>query len=344
LRLIMSLKLITKSVLDNNEGFIVMKKNFGLITLLIIACLVTFMLNERFAAPVNIENLLRRTALFALLSIAVSFVITSSGIDLSIGSIVCFVGTLLPWLTVSQQLPWGLACLVLLGTATVCGLLHGVLITKLSLQPFIVTLCGLLLYRGLARGITGDQTQGFGTAYEGVRSILLHKVTLGGLLPVGIPNVVFITLVVAAVAAFFMNRTRFGLHLRAIGKNEVAARYSGINTTKVTIVAYTICAGLAGLSGVLFILDVNSAQPSDFGNFYELYAIAAAVLGGCSLRGGEWNIKGIIIGATLMQVLRNAIVLLDIPTQLEFAIIGGVILLGVAGEELARMVRRSAQA
>ncbi len=336
-------QLSTRSVSDKHREFNRMKKNIGLIALLIIACFVTFMLNERFAAPVNIENLLRRTALFALLSIAVSFVITSSGIDLSIGSVVCFVGTLLPWLTVSHQIPWGWACLLLLGAATLCGLAHGVLIAKFSLQPFIVTLCGLLLYRGLARGITGDQTQGFGTAYEDVRNVVLHKVTLGGLLPIGIPNVVFITTIVAAMAAFFMNRTRFGLHLRAIGKNEVAARYSGINTTKVTICAYTICAGLAGLSGVLFILDVNSAQPSDFGNFYELYAIAAAVLGGCSLRGGEWNIQGILIGATLMQVLRNAIVLLDIPTQLEFAIIGAVILLGVAGEEFVRMVRRSAK-
>jgi ribose transport system permease protein len=91
---------------------------------------------------------------------------------------------------------------------------------------------------------------------------------------------------------------------------------------------------------MLFILDVNSAQPSDFGNFYELYAIAAAVLGGCSLKGGESSITGVILGATLMQVLRNAIVLLDIPTQLEFAIIGGVILAGASAEEI---VRRAAQ-
>jgi ribose transport system permease protein len=130
------------------------------------------------------------------------------------------------------------------------------------------------------------------------------------------------------------------LYLRALGRNETAARYSGINTDASKLVAYVICATLAGMSGVLFILDVNSAQPSDFGNFYELYAIAAAVLGGCSLRGGEASISGVIIGAALMQVLRNAIVLLDIPTQLEFAIIGGVILLGVGAEEI---VRRSAR-
>jgi ribose transport system permease protein len=153
---------------------------------------------------------------------------------------------------------------------------------------------------------------------------------------VAIPSVALITLVLAIAAGVLINYTPFGLHLKAVGRSEVAARYSGINTRGVIVTAYFASALLAGLGGILFILDVNSAQPSDFGNFYELYAIAAAVLGGCSLRGGEWSLVGIIIGTVLMQVLRNAIVLVDIPTQLEFAIIGGVILLGVTTEELVR--------
>lgn len=317
-----------------------MKKNLGLLLLLLAACLVTYLINDRFLAPVNIENLLRRTALFSLISIGAAFVITSSGIDLSIGSMVCLVGTLLPWLAASHGWPFLPSLLMLLMVAALLGAFHGVLITKLKLQPFIVTLCGLLLYRGITRGLTGDQTQGFGLEFEGIRSIALTKISLGGLLPVAIPSVVFITLTVAGIASFAMNRMRFGLYLRALGRNETAARYSGINTDLIKLVAYVVCATLAGISGVLFILDVNSAQPSDFGNFYELYAIAAAVLGGCSLRGGEASISGVIIGAALMQVLRNAIVLLDIPTQLEFAIIGGVILLGVGAEEI---VRRSAR-
>lgn len=318
-----------------------MKKNLGLILLLVAACVCTYLLNDRFAAPVNIENLLRRTALFSLISVAVAFVITSGGIDLSVGSLVCLVGTLLPWLTVVHGWSLAVALPLLILLTVVIGATHGVLITRLRLQPFIVTLCGLLVYRGLARGLTGDQTQGFGLQFEGLRSLVLTRVTLGGALPIGIPSVVFITLTVALLAALVINRTRFGLYLRAVGKNEMAARYSGINTNRVTIAAYVICATLVGCSGMLFILDVNSAQPSDFGNFYELYAIAAAVLGGCSLKGGECSIAGVIIGATLMQVLRNAIVLVDIPTQLEFAIIGGVILLGVVAEELARMAHRA---
>jgi len=319
-----------------------MKKNLGLLLLLVAACVVTYLLNDRFLAPVNIENLLRRTALFSLISIGAAFVITSGGIDLSIGSMVCLVGTLLPWLTTTLGWSWFSATVVLLAVAALLGAFHGVLITKLHLQPFIVTLCGLLLYRGITRGLTGDQTQGFGLEFEGLRSIALTKVSLGGTLPVAIPSVAFITVAVALIASFALNRTRYGLYLRALGRNETAARYSGIDTDLIKLAAYVICATLAGVSGILFILDVNSAQPSDFGNFYELYAIAAAVLGGCSLRGGEASISGVIIGAALMQVLRNAIVLLDIPTQLEFAIIGGVILIGVGAEEIVRRTARRA--
>jgi ribose transport system permease protein len=321
-----------------------MKKNLGLIVLLVAASAFTYLLNDRFLAPVNIENLLRRTALFSLLSIGVSFVITSAGIDLSIGSVVCLVGTLLPYLVVQAgwSCPAGLGALLMLAAGL--GLMHGVLVTKLRLQPFIVTLCGLLLYRGIARGVTGDQTQGFGLEFEGLRSVATGKLPTFGFLPVEIPYVVFITLAVALLAGFIMARTPFGLFLRAIGRNEVAARYSGVDTDRVKIIAYMLCSTLAGVGGVLFILDVNSAQPSDFGNFYELYAIAAAVLGGCSLKGGESSIFGVIIGATLMQVLRNAIVLLDVPTQLEFAIIGGVILGGAAAEEIVRRTAARAAA
>ena len=114
-----------------------------------------------------------------------------------------------------------------------------------------------------------------------------------------------------------------------------------------TVLAYVVSSGLAGLGGVLFVLDVNSAQPVDFGNFYELYAIAAAVLGGCSLRGGEGSIAGVLVGATLMQVLRNMITLVTTRNNVEFAIIGAVILVGVIADEIARRIaarHRAAQA
>lgn len=138
------------------------------------------------------------------------------------------------------------------------------------------------------------------------------------------------------VASLILNRTIWGRYLFALGRNETAAHYSGINTDVMKIAAYMTCSLLAGIGGILFSLDLNSIQPSGLGEFYELYAIAAAVLGGCSLRGGEGTVLGVIIGTAVMRVLYNAINILSIPTHLEFAIIGAVILAGVVTDELAK--------
>ncbi|HCK53492.1 MAG TPA: hypothetical protein DIC23_09790, partial [Planctomycetaceae bacterium] len=169
--------------------------------------------------------------------------------------------------------------------------------------------------------------------WTGLRVVVLERVEP----EIGLPAPLVILLVVGVMASVFLNHTIYGRYLLAMGNNEEAARYSGINTQRMTILAYVICAGLAGLGGVLFVLDINSAQPVDFGNFYELYAIAAAVLGGCSLRGGEGTILGVVIGAALMRVLKNMITLVDwMPTYIEYAIIGAVILAGVIVDELVK--------
>ncbi|MBI1175900.1 ABC transporter permease [bacterium] len=312
-----------------------MKKILGISGLLLFVVIVTAMAADSFTTAYNIENLIRRTALFGILSIGVAFVIITGGIDLSIGSIVCLVGCGLPWMLAVKG--WSLpVALLIIGVVVVgLGLIHGLLITKLRLQPFVVTLCALLLYRGLARGLTGDQTVGFGTNFTGLRTLATYKIPLIGGFGVPVPCVILV--VVAVIAAIFLNRTIYGRYLLALGNNEQATRFSGINTDRMTVLAYVISAVLAGLGGMLFVLDVNSAQPVDFGNFYELYAIAAAVLGGCSLRGGEGTIVGVIIGTALMQVLRNMITLVDaIPTHIEFAVIGAVILGGVIADELVK--------
>lgn len=340
-------------------------KILGILGLLIAVALFTVSQNPRFVLEANVFNLLSRTALFGILGIGVAFVIITGGIDLSIGSVVSLVGCLLPWLLISKGWPVGAAVPFLLLLSVGIGLAHGLLITKLKLQPFVVTLCGLLLYRGVARGITHDQTQGFATGYTALRYLATGRpfsvpipflkwisegnwsstkvnafsgveTRLDVISWVDVPMPFLILMALALVAAVFLNRTIYGRYLLALGRNEQAARYSGINTDAMTILAYVICSLLAGFGGMLFIFDVNSAQPSDFGNFYELYAIAAAVLGGCSLRGGEGTIFGVVIGAAVMQVLRNSINMLKIPTQLEFAIIGAVILVGVVADELVK--------
>lgn len=315
-----------------------MKKILGILGLLVAVCLLTALLSDRFLTAYNIENLIRRSALFGIISIGAAFVIITAGIDLSIGSVICLTGVLLPFLLTEYGLPVPLALMGALGLPLLLGLFHGQLITRLKLQPFVVTLCGLLLYRGLARGLTSDQTQGFGNGFTGLRTLATGKVPVPFVEGFGIPVPCLILVVVAALGAVFLNRTIYGRYLLAVGGNEEAARYSGINTDRMMVLAYVISGGLAGLGGMLFVLDVNSAQPVDFGNFYELYAIAAAVLGGCSLRGGEGTILGVVIGAAVMQVLRNSITLLGVPTQLEFAIIGAVILAGVVTDETLKLM------
>lgn len=544
-----------------------MNKILGIFGLLLFVCLFTTVLNGSFVSEYNLYNITRWSALFGILSIGVAFVIITGGIDLSIGSVVGLVACLLPMLVVEQGFSPTSAVIIVMAVAGAIGLLHGLLITRLDLQPFVVTLCGLLFYRGFARWITDDQTLGFGRAFDddlrllaigkpcswatmlllgglclivygfwhlrrrqrtspksrtwadvleyaeaseisaysipfiglilaligssrfwmgwetGPGTVLMEMggyrvrslgvevtesaailpstvmryagnlmfvpcliffveralrsgyrrvrlplsavvvslillggcvwklvplfgsvapddvwqvgmiqvsgsalktavmisvfVTVGGvigaigwLLSAGasacqqakaiipllvatgvmallgrtnlpatmVPMPMLILIALSVVAAIFLNRTVYGRYLLALGRNEEAARYSGINTKRMIVLAYVLCALAAGLGGILFALDVNSVQPSGFGNFYELYAIAAAVLGGCSLRGGEGNIVGVVIGAAVMRVLYNAINILGISTKLEFAIIGMVILAGAIVDVVVKRI------
>ena len=316
-------------------------KIWGIFGLLVAICVYTAFSSDRFLRVENIENLVHRTALFGILSVGAAFVIITGGIDLSIGSLVCLVGVLLPYLLVEHGWPAAAGVATVLGISVAIGVIHGLLITKLRLQPFIVTLCGLLLYRGIARGFTGDVSQGFGIHFKGLRQIAIARLPIFGSNAnvFHLPATTLILIIIAATAAIFLNKTIYGRYLLALGNNPEAARYSGINVDRTTLLAYVICSALAGLGGMLFVLDINAAQPSDFGNFYELYAIAAAVLGGCSLRGGEGSIIGVVIGAAVMVVLSNTINLVHPAYQnVEFAIIGGVILIGVTVDELARRI------
>lgn len=240
----------------------------------------------------------------------------------------------------SQFMPTLVAIPLVLLVSLGIGLVHGLLITKVKLQPFVVTLCGLLVYRGVSRYMTGDQEQGFGTEYPNIKLFAkgdFLQVLTGQEFGFDIPMPFIYLTLIAIVAAIFLNKMIYGRYILALGRNQEAALYSGINTDRMIIVSYMICSFCAGVAGILFALDINTIQPSGHGEFYELYAIAAAVLGGCSLRGGEGTILGVIIAAAVMRVLNNAINLIDgIDTSLEFAIIGTVILLGVIADELVR--------
>lgn len=303
------------------------KKDIGLATLVVTVGAIVALVNPRFLSPINLANTANLIGLFGLFSIAEAFVIVTAGIELSIGSVIALVGVIFVDLIATFGVPWPLALAIVIVLSIGIGLLHGLLITRLRLQPFVVTLCGLLIYRGVARFYTKDGTAGFSFGSDFPMLEFLVSGRTGG-----VPHSVIAFGLVTVVAWFLLHRTVFGRHLFAVGKNEQAARYSGINTTRVIIQAYVLCAFLTGISAVFFAMYTRSVQPSSHGNFYELYGIAAAVLGGFSLRGGEGSIIGVVLGVILLQVLQNLVNLLGIPSSLNFAVMGSVILAGVIAD------------
>lgn len=306
-----------------------MKKEIGIAVLLLALCTVTAILNHNFLSAVNLSNMANIIGMFGIFSIGLGLVIITGGIDLSVGSMFAFAGVLLAMALRDWRWPWPVAATFVVLVPTALGWVHGMLITRLRMQPFIVTLCGLLLYRGIARFIAGDSTKGFGNA-EGFET--LASLARGQLY--GLPMPFVLLIMVAGFMWVVLHRSVYGRYLLAVGRNEEAARFSGINTRLVVTSTYVLMGLLTGISAVLFAFYTNSISPSIHGNFYELYGIAAAVLGGCSLRGGEGSIIGIVIGTALLQVLQNLVNLLGIPSSLNFAVMGAVVLIGVLADQM----------
>jgi ribose transport system permease protein len=306
-----------------------MRKEIGILTLFILLCAVVALLNPQFLSSANIQNTSRLIGTYGIFSIGVGIVIVTGGIDLSVGSMFALLGVLLSIMLTEWHWPASVAVGVVLVLGAALGAVHGLLITRMGLQPFLVTLCGLLVYRGLARYIASDVVQGFGagSGFEWLRDF-----ATGSLFHVPMPFVLLI--VIAGIMWVVLHRSVYGRYLFAVGKNEEAARYSGINSRNVIASAYVVSGCLAAVAAILLAFYTNSVSPSSHGSFYELYAIAAAVLGGCSLRGGEGSIIGIVTGTALLQVLRNLVNLLDIPSSLDFAVMGAVILIGVIADQM----------
>ncbi|MER8385044.1 ABC transporter permease [Mesorhizobium sp. M0166] len=300
------------------------KKDLGLLILILVVGAVVAIINPRFLLPINLANTSNLIGLFGILSIGQAFVIITGGIELSVGSVVALLGTLFVDFIAVREMEWPLAFVLIIALGAVIGLVHGWLITRLKLQPFVVTLCGLLIYRGVARFYTADGTAGFAF---GQNFPELEFLTAGR--SWGVPNSFFALIVIAIVMWVVLHRSVFGRYLYAIGKNEEAAKYSGIRTGRIVMAAYVICGVLTALSAIYFAMYTRSISPASHGQFYELYAIAAAVLGGFSLRGGEGSLIGVLLGTVLLQELQNLVNLLGIPSSLNFAVMGGVILIGV---------------
>jgi ribose transport system permease protein len=298
--------------------------------------------NENASSLANHQILANRLGFYGVLTLGVGLLIIAGGIDLSIGSVVGLSAVAFAVL-LQNGVPPLLAILAVLIGSGIIGLVNGLLITGLNLQPFLVTLCGLFAYRGLARELSqksiglSDAAPALQQEVYRLRSFVSDPSTLKG-----VPGQLLIMLAAAGLFALVMHASVYGRYLYAIGHNEQAARYAGIPVKRYRIFAYVWCSILAGgLGGILEIFEVETATPSNVGALYELYAITGAVLGGCSLRGGEGNVFGILCGIAVLPLLRSNIIYWGIPNEAEYTIIGSALLLGTIVDELFK--RRSAK-
>ena len=330
-----------------------MRREIGIGVALFVLCLGLWVSNSDFLGPSNAINTLRQISMLGIFAIGISFVIITGGIDLSIGSVIGLTGVLIAKMSSPNApglgYPLWVGILVGLAAALSIGLIQGLLITRLRLQPFIVTLGGMLLIRGLSQTIVEGGTISLGGSP-------LLGLANGGVLQLGldalIPYPMLIFLGTIAVATYVLHFTVFGRYLYAIGGNREAAEYSGIAVQKVETLSYVISAGLGGVAGICYAAYIGQMS-QQVGVAYEMYAIAAAVLGGCSLRGGEGTILGIVIGSAMMRVIDNGINMFQLPyvdpdgipriwrlnPNWTFIIIGAVILLAVVLDQVVHVVQ-----
>lgn len=281
--------------------------------------------SPHFLTAVNLAAVARQTAVINILALGMTLVIIAGGIDLSVGSVLAM-GGLAGTMAMAAGYPIAAGIVAGIAAGAFWGLVNGLLVAHLRIAPFIVTLGTMGIVRGLALIISGGLP---------VHDVPRRFSYLGGGELLGAPFVLWLVLGVAAAVHFILERTRLGRYALAIGSNPEAALYSGIAVERVTVAVYMICGLLAGLAGMVEASRLMTGQPTA-GMTYELQAIAAVVIGGGSLRGGEGSVIGTLIGGFIMGLLANGSDLLGISPYLQQAIIGAVIILAVAADELRK--------
>jgi ribose transport system permease protein len=277
-------------------------------------------LNPNFLTVGNLRDVAVSACVNALIGIGLTFVIITGGIDLSVGSIASFVGIISANLMVNSGVGAVPALLVGLLLGFVAGALNGVLITLISLPPFIATLGTMSVYQGLAYVVTDGKP-----VYNVPQPFVLMLNSYIG----GVPIVVVVVIVVAVLAWLLLRRTVFGQNVIATGGSEETAWLSGVRVTRVKILVYGLSGTMAALAGLVVVARISAAQ-SEAGAPYLLTAIAAAVIGGANLMGGEGRIAGTLVGALILGALTNGLVLLNVPSFYEQIVTGLVVVIAVA--------------
>ncbi|MFZ3110684.1 MAG: ABC transporter permease [Rectinemataceae bacterium] len=289
--------------------------------------------SPNFFQPNNIVAIMLATAVNGVLAVGVSFVIITGGIDLSIGTMMTLTAVMSAQVIVNWHLPLFVGLLVAILTGVTCGGISGVMVAKLKLPPFIATLGMNMFTKGLSLILAHSKPIYF------TDTPIFSQISMGSLLNFSeefqIPNAVLILFAVAIVGAVVLNKTTFGRYTFAIGSNEEAARLSGINTDRWKIAVYAFSGAIVGIAGILIASRLNSAQPA-LGQGYELDAIAAVVIGGTSMSGGEGTIIGTIIGAFIISTLTNGLRILSVPQEWQIVTTGIIIIFAVYLDILRR--------
>lgn len=295
-----------------------------LIGLLIIVVTFSFLSPVFFTVP-NMLNIFQQSSINALIALGMTLVIISGGIDLSVGPTAALSAVLGATLMVSG-VPVPLAVLATLGIGAMCGVFSGALIAYAGLQPFIVTLGGLSLFRALSLIYTGGSPV-FGIPME-FRSLINSAMF-------GIPTPIIIVVVIALVLWTVMNKTPLGEYILAIGGNEEAARVAGVPVKRTKVTVYIISGTLASLASLILIGRLGAAEPT-IGNLWELDAIAAAAIGGASLMGGKGSIFGTLIGVIILGALRNGLTLMNIQAFYQLLATGLIIIIAMLIDRATR--------
>lgn len=315
-------------------------RELGLLGFIVIISLIVQLRNPSFLSGENINDMITNTAILSILALGMMLVLITRGIDLSVGAVVGLSGMIVAQVVSTYQNLHPIYVILLgVGVGILCGVINGFLISKIGILPIIATLALMNIFRGVTFTISGGE---WVSAYQMPESFV--AIATGKLF--GVNNLIVIAVIIYIFFFYFINHTRTGRQIYAVGSNPDSAKISGISQTKILILVYSMMGGLAGLSGVLWVSKFASAQ-GDTASGYELTVIAACILGGVSIAGGAGKISGVILGAILLGLLNNALPLINVSPFWQTSIQGAIILIAVIvntlvkrGVDLNNLMRR----
>lgn len=300
----------------------VLTKAGPLLGLIFVSIVFGLLVGGHFFRPGNLELIGRQTSIVCVAALGMTMVIVSGGIDLSVGSIIAL-ATVMTALLLRQELPPGVAALGAVAGSAACGVVTGLLVTRLKVVPFIVSLGMMLLVRGAAKGLADERRVEAPTTW--LNDLLRTVAGEGGLLPAGL----WLTLVLAVLVSVVLQYTRFGRHLFAIGSNERTARLCGVPVERTKVAVYALSSALVGVAGVLQFAKLSVGDPT-VAIGLELDVVAAVIIGGGSLSGGRGTVAGTLIGAAIMAVIQIGCSQKGLPNWVQQIVTGAIIVAAVA--------------